>query len=211
MARSSPPPSSGEPPPARPANYRTPPGSHPIRFPYRSSSTGPSPPALPTPARLRHPSNSPPTGRPLPPSLASLLRPLPRVRLSTRSCQPGRRRRYPPGMTTWTRPPEHSPSGRCPPSARRPAFLYRRTDAAQFAGMGEALTENLRLALAAELDDQMLNHANGFLGLGVPARRDQYGDRGYRLRRMARGGLQHDHPRRGERRRSVERPYAHGR
>ena len=54
------------------------------------------------------------------------------------------------------------------PSRLQAAFFWSREDAATLAGMGDALTTNLQMALADKLDERVLNAANGFLGASSP-------------------------------------------
>lgn len=53
------------------------------------------------------------------------------------------------------------------PERLQASFLYRRTDAARFAGMSEALRMNLNDALSDALDAQVIAGSNGLLGAGV--------------------------------------------
>ena len=53
------------------------------------------------------------------------------------------------------------------PARLQASFTYRRTDAARFAGMSEALRANLNDALSDALDAQVIAGANGLLGAGV--------------------------------------------
>ncbi len=53
------------------------------------------------------------------------------------------------------------------PARLQASFSYRRTDAARFRGMSEALRQNLNDALSDALDAQVIAGANGLLGAGV--------------------------------------------
>ena len=53
------------------------------------------------------------------------------------------------------------------PARLQASFTYRRTDAARFRGMSEALRQNLNDALSDALDAQVIAGANGLLGANV--------------------------------------------